>query len=130
DDGALWLAMEWLEGVTLDARLRGGALPVADALLVAHQVAEALAAVHALGIAHRDLKPSNVLLRDGRLDGVTLLDFGVARAVASTSLVTEATALVGSMGYIAPEQARGDGEVDARADVFSLGVLLFECVAG
>ncbi|AUX23762.1 protein kinase [Sorangium cellulosum] len=130
DDGALWLAMEWLEGVTLDARLRGGALPVADALLVAHQVAEALAAVHALGIAHRDLKPSNVLLRDGRIDGVALLDFGVARAVASTTLVTEATALVGSMGYIAPEQARGDGEVDARADVFSLGVLLFECVAG
>ncbi len=130
DDGALWLAMEWLEGVTLDARLQEGALPVADALLVAHQIAEALAAIHAIGITHRDLKPSNVLLREGRVDGVVLLDFGVARAAASTSLVTEASSLVGSLGYVAPEQARGDTEVDARADVFGLGVLLFECLAG
>ncbi|AUX44183.1 protein kinase [Sorangium cellulosum] len=133
DDGALWLAMEWLEGVTLDARLAQGALPVADALLVAHQIAEALAAVHALGIAHRDLKPSNVLLRDGRVDGVVLLDFGIARAASpsrSTTFVTEASSLVGSLGYVAPEQARGDADVDARADVFALGVLLFECVAG
>ncbi|WP_437617868.1 protein kinase domain-containing protein [Sorangium sp. So ce1151] len=130
DDGALWLAMEWLDGVTLGERLEAGALPVADALLVAHQIAEALAAVHALGITHRDLKPSNVLLRDGRVDGVVLLDFGVARAAASTTLVTEASSLVGSLGYVAPEQARGDAEVDARADVFALGVLLFECVAG
>ncbi|WP_437825653.1 protein kinase domain-containing protein [Sorangium sp. So ce1153] len=130
DDGALWLAMEWLDGVTLGERLEEGALPVADALLVAHQIAEALAAVHALGITHRDLKPSNVLLRDGRVDGVVLLDFGVARAAASTTLVTEASSLVGSLGYVAPEQARGDAEVDARADVFALGVLLFECVAG
>ncbi|XYH92758.1 protein kinase domain-containing protein [Sorangium sp. So ce1128] len=130
DDGALWLAMEWLDGVTLGERLEEGALPVADALLVAHQIAEALAAVHALGITHRDLKPSNVLLRDGRVDGVVLLDFGVARAAASTTLVTEASSLVGSLGYVAPEQARGDAEVDARADVFALGVLLFESVAG
>ncbi|WP_437497385.1 protein kinase domain-containing protein [Sorangium sp. So ce1099] len=130
DDGALWLAMEWLDGATLGERLEEGALPVADALLVAHQIAEALAAVHALGITHRDLKPSNVLLRDGRVDGVVLLDFGVARAAASTTLVTEASSLVGSLGYVAPEQARGDAEVDARADVFALGVLLFECVAG
>ncbi|WP_438013574.1 protein kinase [Sorangium sp. So ce315] len=130
DDGALWLAMEWLDGVTLGQRLDQGALPVADALLVAHQIAEALAAVHAVGITHRDLKPSNVLLRDGRIDGVVLLDFGVARAAASTTLVTEASSLVGSLGYVAPEQARGDAEVDARADVFALGVLLFESVAG
>ncbi|WP_437668757.1 protein kinase domain-containing protein [Sorangium sp. So ce131] len=135
DDGALWLAMEWLDGATLDARLAQGALPVADALLVAHQIAEALAAVHALGIAHRDLKPSNVLLRDGRIDGVVLLDFGIARAASataarSTTFVTEASSLVGSLGYVAPEQARGDVDVDARADVFALGVLLFECVAG
>ncbi|MGK3993089.1 protein kinase domain-containing protein [Sorangium sp. So ce1024] len=130
DDGALWLAMEWLDGVTLGRRLDEGALPVDDALLVAHQIAEALAAVHALGITHRDLKPSNVLLRDGRVDGVVLLDFGVARAAASTTLVTEASSLVGSLGYVAPEQARGDAEVDARADVFALGVLLFESVAG
>ncbi|WP_437729766.1 protein kinase domain-containing protein [Sorangium sp. So ce1335] len=130
DDGALWLAMEWLDGITLGERLERGALPVADALLVAHQIAEALAAVHALGITHRDLKPSNVLLRDGRVDGVVLLDFGVARAAASTTLVTEASSLVGSLGYVAPEQARGDAEVDARADVFALGVLLFESVAG
>ncbi len=130
DDGALWLAMEWLDGVTLDARLQEGPLPVADALLVAHQIAEALAAVHALGITHRDLKPSNVLLRDGRVDGVVLLDFGVARAAASTTLVTEASSLVGSLGYVAPEQARGDAEVDARADIFALGVLLFESIAG
>ncbi|WP_437312708.1 protein kinase domain-containing protein [Sorangium sp. So ce385] len=130
DDGALWLAMEWLDGVTLDARLGEGPLPVADALLVAHQIADALAAVHALGITHRDLKPSNVLLRDGRVDGVVLLDFGVARAAASTTLVTEASSLVGSLGYVAPEQARGDAEVDARADVFALGVLLFESLAG
>lgn len=130
DDGDMWLAMEWLDGETLDKRLKRGPLSLADALTAAHQIAEALAAMHELGMTHRDLKPSNVLLREGRIDGVVLLDFGIARSDASTTAITETNGFVGSLGYIAPEQARGDVEVDARSDVFSLGVLLFESITG
>jgi non-specific serine/threonine protein kinase len=100
-----------------------------EALSVAVQVAGALGAAHRQGIVHRDIKPANVYLVDGRTDRVVLLDYGVARR-ASMEALTVTGAVVGTPSYMAPEQARGDRDVDARADVYALGALLFRCLAG
>ena len=128
--GALYLAMEWLEGEDLAARLARGPLGIAESLDLARRVADALAAAHARGIVHRDLKPSNLFLPHGEIAEVKLLDFGVARLQNTLSAMTAAGALVGTPGYMAPEQARGDALIDSRADVFSLGCVLFECLTG
>ncbi|HEY1335098.1 MAG TPA: protein kinase, partial [Myxococcaceae bacterium] len=93
------------------------------------QLASALAVAHAQGIIHRDLQPSNVFLCDWRLDRVKLLDYGIARLVGSTNL-TDTGAVVGTPAYMAPEQARGERSLDARADVYALGALLFHCLTG
>jgi eukaryotic-like serine/threonine-protein kinase len=127
--GEPYLAMEWLEGEDLAARLTRERPTVAESVALAVQVAEALAALHERGIVHRDLKPSNVFLVDGRLDGIKLLDFGLAR-MDTTTRVTDAGTLLGTVAYMAPEQARGSDRLDARADVFALGCLLFECLTG
>ncbi|MDB4977623.1 MAG: hypothetical protein JWN48_5964 [Myxococcaceae bacterium] len=127
--GERYLVMEWLDGEDLTARLTRGALSVTETLLLARQVAEALALAHARGVVHRDLKPSNLWLVDGKISQVKVLDFGVAR-LAATSSVTHAGSVVGTPGYMAPEQVRGGDDVDARADVFSLGSVLFECLTG
>lgn len=143
DDGLLFLAMEWLDGEDLAthlARDRGGALmPIDDVLAIAKGTAAALSAAHARGVVHRDVKPSNLLLVDGDPQRVKVLDFGVAcetaleagtEAGARIRPVTRTGAILGTVGYMAPEQARGDHVVDARADVFSLGCVLFECLTG
>ena len=127
--GQPFLAMEWLEGESLSARLRRGPLSLAEAVSVARQVTAALAAAHRLGVVHRDVKPANLHLVDGSLDRVKVLDFGIARLGADPALTATGT-MMGTPGYMAPEQARGEKGVDARADVFSLGCVLFECVAG
>ncbi len=129
EDGKPWLAMEWLEGEDLAVRLRREALNLAESVDVARRVAEALGAAHRLGIVHRDLKPSNVFLVGARLDHVKILDFGIAQIDAARS-VTRTGTLIGTPGYAAPEQARAEQDVDARADVFSLGCVLFECITG
>jgi hypothetical protein len=122
---------ELLQGESLRSRLRRGPLPLADALGLARQVANGLAAAHDNGIVHRDLKPENVFLcADGT---AKILDFGLAKpalplASAATGL-TRVGVLMGTVGYMAPEQVRGE-EVDARADVFAFGVLLHEVLAG
>jgi tetratricopeptide (TPR) repeat protein len=92
-------------------------------------VAEALSAAHAQDIVHRDLKPSNIFLVDKRIDRVKVLDFGIARLESATR-VTLAGTIIGTLGYMAPEQAGSERAVDARADVFSLGCVLFECLTG
>jgi eukaryotic-like serine/threonine-protein kinase len=129
DAGAPFLAMERLSGRTLAKRLATGALGMREAITFGLAAARALAAVHAAGLVHRDIKPTNLfLIREDPAD-VRLLDFGLARGRDGLR-VTRTRSLVGTPGYMAPEQARGDAEVSAAADVFALGATLFECLAG
>lgn len=136
-DGAFFMATEYVEGETLRQRLRTqGALPAAEALELTLQIAAALTAAHAAGIIHRDIKPENVMIRrDGY---VKVLDFGLAKVAdpfvddtdsADQSSLTDTGAVMGTARYMSPEQARGL-RVDARTDVFSLGVVLYEMLAG
>jgi hypothetical protein len=128
-EGHAYLAMDWLEGELLSERLRRGPLSVEQSLAVTLRIADALSVAHALGIVHRDLKPNNLMCVGRDLERVTVLDFGLALADA-TMLITRTGEFAGTPGYMAPEQVRGLHEVDARADVFSLGCVLFECLTG
>ena len=126
DDGRLFLAMALYPGETLKARLdREGPLPVGDALAIARQIAEGLAYAHAAGIVHRDLKPGNVMLVPN--GPVKILDFGLAKA--RDQRLNTASARWGTVAYMAPEQIRGEA-VDARTDLWALGVVLFEMLTG
>jgi serine/threonine protein kinase len=138
DDGSAYIAMEFLEGEGLDARLRRlGRLPVQQALRFTGQIASALAVAHGRGIVHRDLKPANVfIVPDAQVVGgerIKILDFGIAK-IARTgdqgAALTQAGTLMGSPSYMAPEQCRGAADVDHRADLYSLGCILFECLCG
>jgi serine/threonine-protein kinase len=126
----LFYTMPYVEGETLRQRLdREGTLAEAAAVELAVDVAEALQLAHDRGIVHRDIKPSNILLSHGK---ALVADFGIARvsgAEAPTSL-TELGSSIGTAGYMSPEQARGDDDVDHRADIYSLGCVLFEMLAG
>lgn len=126
EDGRLFLAMALYEGETLKARLgREGPLPVEDALAITRQLAQGLACAHAAGIVHRDLKPANVmLLPDGT---ARILDFGLAKARDESA--TETGARLGTVAYMAPEQVRGEA-VDAQADLWAVGVVLYEMLTG
>jgi len=130
EQGELYLVMEWLEGEDLEGRLSRGPLSLADSLRLARGVAEGLAVAHALGIVHRDVKPSNLLLVGDAIGEVKVVDFGIARGPALTTFSTAPGVIVGTPAYMAPEQLRGSHELDARADVYSLGCVLFECLAG
>jgi len=138
-DGTTALMMELVEGLTLARRLMQGAIPVDEALSIAMQIAHALEAAHALGIVHRDLKPANIKLRS---DGtVKVLDFGIAkvlnpRAISgsqaapfTTPTMTEAGIVLGTAGYMSPEQARGKA-VDQRADIWAFACVLYEMLTG
>jgi cytochrome c-type biogenesis protein CcmH/NrfG len=135
DKGQLFLAMEFLEGRPLSRVLEhDGALPVARLVHIASQVVRALGAAHAEGIAHRDLKPDNIMLVDryGERDVVKVLDFGIARFVdddESRAKMTHDGAVVGTPAYLSPEQAMGQ-PIDARADFYSLGVMLYQMALG
>ena len=125
-DGQLFIAMAYYDGETLKARLARGPLAVADALEIAAQIARGLEKAHQAGIVHRDIKPANLMItRDGL---VKILDFGVAKLRDRTSL-TRTGITLGTISYMAPEQARGGG-ADARADLWSLGVVLYEMLTG
>ena len=129
----LFIAMRYVEGRDLNARLRGGRLDPAEAIGILAQVASALDAAHARGLVHRDVKPSNVLLDTGaRPDGsdhVYLADFGITKRVSEETGVGDDGQLLGTIDYVAPEQIEGE-EIDGRADVYSLGCVLYECLVG
>ena len=127
-DGVPYLVMPYVAGETLRDRLtREGPLPVDEAVRLARAIAGALEHAHGAGVVHRDLKPENVLLRDHE---PLVADFGIALAVAADARRTRSGMLVGTPQYMAPEQAGGDGPVDARADVYALGAVLYEMLTG
>ena len=132
DDGRAFLAMELLEGTTLRAHLaRVKRLLEAEAVAIARGIADALAAAHGAGIIHRDLKPDNVFLVGG--DRIKLLDFGIAKLLdraGDEASRTRTGSLIGTPVYMAPEQARAAGAIDPRADLYSLGCILYEMVTG
>ena len=134
DAGRSFVVMELVDGETLRARLRRGALPARRAVAYALQIARGIAAAHARGIVHRDLKPENVMIT--RDDHIKILDFGLAKPaglgsndVTRAGVATTAGTLVGSFGYMAPEQVRCL-EVDHRADIFACGAVLYEMLSG
>lgn len=125
EDGRIFLAMALCPGETLRDRLRRGPLPPREAVQVALQIADGLAAAHARGIVHRDIKPANLLLSDGL---VKIIDFGVARLSDQTTITREGVA-IGTLNYTAPEHLFG-GEPGPESDLWSLGVVLYESIAG
>jgi tetratricopeptide (TPR) repeat protein/predicted Ser/Thr protein kinase len=130
DMGKPYLAMEWIDGETLGRRLSRTGLTMGESVRLVTRVAETLAMTHANGIIHRDIKPANLILRDGNVDSPTLIDFGIARVDLDPSAITNTGVMLGTLGYMAPEQARGTKPLDARADVFALGAVLFKCLTG
>jgi serine/threonine protein kinase len=140
-EGSRFLVLEFVEGETLEERLRRGAIPVEEALNIAKNICEALEAAHEKGITHRDLKPANIKLTpDGK---VKVLDFGLAKAIENaptgtalsnsptlvTMAATNAGVILGTAAYMAPEQAKGKA-VDRRADIWAFGVVLYEMLTG
>src|SRR5512134_2297095 len=129
-DGRLWFAMPYVEGETLRSRLRRETqLPVDDALRIAGEVAGALEYAHQHGVIHRDVKPENILLSGGH---ALIADFGIARAVSADpdDRLTESGLSLGTPHYMSPEQAVAQRDVDQRTDVYSLGCVLYEMLAG
>ena len=130
-DGSVYYVMPYVEGETLRDRLeREGQLPVAEAVRIAREVADALDYAHRHGVVHRDVKPENVLLHDNR---VLVADFGIALALARSTgdvRLTETGMSVGTPHYMSPEQAMGEKHITARTDIFALGAILYEMLAG
>ena len=138
-DGQPFIAMELLEGETLKARLERGRLPIAEIVDLCQQLADALEAAHAHGIVHRDVKPANIFLT--ARGGAKLLDFGLAKTAAGparaatgaptavSDWATDAGLTLGTVGYMSPEQVRGE-VLDGRTDLFSLGVAIYEMATG
>jgi eukaryotic-like serine/threonine-protein kinase len=126
DDGAAFLASAWIPGRSLAGVLDGGSLPASELVRTLDDIGAALAAIHALDIVHRDLKPANVILEDA--GAAVVIDFGHALLLDDARL-TERGQVLGSAAYMAPEHASG-GPTDSRADLYSLGVILYQALTG
>jgi serine/threonine protein kinase len=134
EDGRTFIAMQYVEGETLDAKLKRKPLELKKSLTIASQVADALAEAHSHGIVHRDIKPGNIMITSR--GQAKVMDFGLAKVVVTVeseaetqSLLTTPGAVVGTVPYMSPEQVKGE-HVDARSDIFSFGVVLYEMVTG
>jgi serine/threonine-protein kinase len=127
-EGVLYYVMPYVEGESLLDRIRRETqLPVDEALRIAREVGEALAYAHSRKIVHRDIKPANIMLSAGH---ALVADFGIARAVGGGAAITQTGFAVGTPQYMSPEQASGSAMVDARSDIFALGCVLYETLAG
>jgi len=128
-DGTLYITMPYVEGDNLSVLLaRDGTLPIDRVLQIAKQVASGLAAAHDAGVVHRDLKPANIMIAadDGR---ALIMDFGIARSASASAAATGTGAIVGTLGYMAPEQAEGK-MVDHRCDLYAFGLILYDLLTG
>jgi len=126
EEGMPLIVMEYLEGMTLSDMIRSGPLRVGRAMNICYQLCDALAYAHSRGVVHRDVKPDNLfILQDGRLK---MTDFGIARVMGKSTMTSIGT-IIGTPGYMSPEQIRGD-DVDWRTDIFSSGVLMYEMLTG
>ena len=127
-----YLVMEWLQGETLEDRLSRGAIHLGASVQMIRRVAEALSIAHQHGVIHRDIKPANIFLPEKDMSKIKLLDFGIARRLFDppSLRLTQAGSALGTPMYMSPEQAQGSLDVDARADIFALGCVFFECLTG
>src|SRR5436309_5790978 len=132
-DGLVYFVMAYVDGESLAARLRRrGRLPAEETRRIMQETADAMGAAHALGIIHRDVKPDNILL-EGSRGRVVVTDFGIAKALSSTTgpaTLTATGVAIGTPQYMSPEQAAGDREIDGRSDIYSLGVVAYQMLTG
>ena len=126
--GKLWFTMPFVEGENLrDRLLRESSLPVDEAVRIVREVALALDYAHRRGVVHRDIKPENILLSDGQ---ALVADFGIARAIGGEGSLTLTGMAIGTPAYMSPEQAGGERAIDGRSDIYALGCVLYELLAG
>ena len=130
ESGERYIAMEWLDGEDLATRLERKPVTVAETVALARRAAEALAYAHARGIVHRDVKPENLFLPALAIERLKVLDFGIARLTRGGAQADAHRSVIGTPGYMAPELVRGERDITPRADVFSLGCVLFQCLTG
>lgn len=129
-DGRPWLAMRWLEGEDLAERLTRSRLDPESTVALGVRICEALTLLHARSVVHRDIKPENVFLEEGRTDRAVLLDLGVARQLERRTRLTSTNEVVGTVGYLAPEQIEDVDPISPASDLFALGCVLYECLTG
>jgi eukaryotic-like serine/threonine-protein kinase len=129
-DGLHFLAQEWVDGLNLRTQLKTLGVTAREAVTMARGVADALAAAHQLGVIHRDVKPENLILAGGEPDQIKLVDFGIARTTDEAARLTRTGVMIGTPAYMSPEQARGEANLGPAVDVWALGCVLYEMLAG